>query len=174
MKRSPAVSATLALVAALACATAADAQVVHPGEQEGLGLLGPGVPDVLKAARANPYALPAGADCPYLLQQVAALDVVLGPDLDSPQLKRNGGDVVMSGIRAVIPYGGVVRFVTGAGRRQQKLVNAALAGWERRGFLKGTARMMGCAVFGQPANPALAYPSPPSTPPSPSPPTGPR
>jgi hypothetical protein len=155
----------LAAALALAAASAAAAQTVHPGQAEGLGLIGPTVPQILKDARANPYDLAQVSDCSSLLQQVAALDQVLGPDLDSPQARASSVPDLMAGIRAVVPYMGVARLVTGAGHREKQLVNAALAGWERRGFLKGTARMMGCAVFGQPANPALAYPSPPPPPP---------
>lgn len=61
----------------------------------------------------------------------------------------------MAGVRAVVPYGGVVRAITGAGKRDQALVNAALAGWERRGYLKGLAHSRGCRV-GASATPAAA------------------
>lgn len=147
----------LALALILSAAAApAWAGPIHPGEQRGLGLVAPDVPTLLKTARANPYALPADVTCPMLLDQIAALDATLGPDLDAPQPKKDD-DLVLSGVRAILPYGGVVRFLTGAGRKERKMVDAALAGWERRGFLKGTARMMGCAIFGQPENPALAH-----------------
>ncbi|HEV2531763.1 hypothetical protein [Phenylobacterium sp.] len=149
----------------LAMASAAHAQVVHPGQQEGLGLTGPGIPQVLKDARDNPYALSANPSCDELGQQIGALDAVLGPDVDTPQARSNGGPDLMAGVRAILPYGGVVRLVTGAGHREKALVNAALAGWERRGFLKGTARVMGCPVFGQPGGPTLYNPQGPGTPP---------
>ena len=166
MQRKAALRITTAAAITLAWFSTAQAQVVHPGQEEGLGLIGPGVPQVLKDARANPYALSAAPSCEELGQQVAALDAVLGPDLDTPQARTGGGaDVVLSGIRAILPYGGVVRFVTGAGRREQTLVNAALAGWERRGFLKGTERLMGCPVFGQPGGPTLYNPQGPTPPP---------
>ncbi|MFC3067778.1 hypothetical protein [Phenylobacterium soli] len=153
------------LLAAAAAPAAAWAGPVHPGEQRGLGLIAPDVPPLLKEARANPYALPADVSCPALLDQIAALDATLGPDLDAPQARKDN-DLVMAGVRSVLPYGGVVRFVTGAGRKEKQMVDAALAGWERRGFLKGTARMMGCAVFGQPENPALAHAYPPAAKPA--------
>lgn len=144
---------------------AAAAQVVHPGHTEGLGLWGPGIPQVLREARANPYALPDNASCETLAHDVATLDSVLGPDLDNAQARAAGLDV-MAGVRAVLPYGEVVRFVTGAGRREQALIDAAMAGWERRGFLKGTERVMGCPVFGQPGGPTLYNPQG-AAPPSP-------
>lgn len=160
---------TLVLSLLLAAAAApAFAGPVHPGEQRGLGLVAPDVPPLLKAARSNPYALPADVSCPMLLEQIAALDATLGPDLDAPQARKDD-DLVMAGVRSILPYGGVVRFVTGAGRKEKRMVDAALAGWERRGFLKGTARMMGCAVFGQPENPALAHAYPPAANPAPEP-----
>ncbi|MDB5476835.1 MAG: hypothetical protein JWP49_2346 [Phenylobacterium sp.] len=138
-----------ATILALAMASAAAAEPVRPGEQQGLGLTGPEVPPLLREARANPYALPASQDCPGVLAQISALDEVLGPDLDAPATTqaRNGPDV-MAGVRAILPYGGVMRMFTGAGRREKALTQAALAGWERRGFLKGVARNLGCEGFG--------------------------
>jgi hypothetical protein len=125
----------------------AAAKPVHPGEEEGLGLNAPEVPQILKDARFNPYLLPQPLDCPSLAKQLADLTAVLGPDLDEPQAKKNTDPDVMAGVRAVLPYGGVVRFFTRAGHGEHAMVNAALAGWERRGFLKGLARSQGCPGF---------------------------
>jgi len=156
---------TAAAIALALIPAAAAAQVVHPGRQEGLGITGPGVPQVLKDARANPYAISANPSCEELAQQVSALDGVLGPDVDVQQARASNAPDLMAAIRSVIPYAGVVRLVTGAGPRERALVNAALAGWERRGFLKGTERVMGCPVFGQPGGPTLYNPQGPATPP---------
>ena len=161
---------TASLMAFAVTSAAGAAEVVHPGQQKGLGLTGPNVPQILKDARSNPYALPENPDCPGLLQQISTLDTVLGPDLDAPQMKGGGGPDLMAGVRAILPYGGVVRLMTGAARREKELVNDSLAAWERRGFLKGTARMMGCPVFGQPAGAApQAQPQPSPAPAEPAP-----
>lgn len=137
-------------IAAAVLATAARAQPVLPGQTQGLGLVGPGTPELLKQARANPYALSGSEDCATLTAQIAELDRVLGPDLDEPQPAAQKIDP-MAAIRAILPYGGIVRLFTGAGNREKELTNAALAAWERRGFLKGTARQMGCPAIGQTA-----------------------
>jgi hypothetical protein len=128
-------------------ASRAFAQQVHPGEEQGLGLTGPDVPQILKDARAHPYAVPDPATCGAVTGEIAALDNVLGADLDSGMAKKKGGVDPMAAVREFLPYGGVVRFLTGAGKKEQRLVNAALAGWERRGFLKAVAREMACPGF---------------------------
>jgi hypothetical protein len=173
MQRTHAVVA--ALVAALVIGPAPPSwaqqeqkEHVKPGKEQGLGLTGPEVPQALKDAQANPYALPARLDCATLHQQVADLDHVLGPDVDTPQMqaKKSKTDDLMAGVRAVLPYGGVVRTLTGAGKKEQALVNAALAAWERRGYLKGLAHSRGCSVGGVHAPAAAAVrasaPAPPA------------
>jgi hypothetical protein len=62
----------------------------------------------------------------------------------------NLGRTIMSGVRSVLPYGGIIRFITGASKKEHELVDAALAGWERRGFLKGVARNRGCGPYAKP------------------------
>ena len=149
----------LLTLAALACASLAAismawAEPVHPGEEQGLGLTGASVPPLLKEVRRNPYAMPPILDCPSVLAQVSGLDDVLGPDLDMPLAPKKGsGPDVMAGVRSILPYGGVVRLFTGADRKDRDLTQAALAGWERRGFLKGLARNLGCEGFGAPPGP---------------------
>jgi len=145
------------MVAVLAGAPSAFAQQVHPGHEEGLGLTGPDIPQILKDARAHPYAVPDPATCGTVTREIAALDNILGADLDNtlaPKKKDSGGPDPMAAVRQFIPYGGVVRFLTGAGKKEQRLVNVALAGWERRGFLKAVARSMACPGF-EPFPPAI-------------------
>ena len=155
--------------AVLACASMARAEPVHPGEAQGLGLTGASVPPLLKEVRQDPYALPARLDCPGMLAQISALDEVLGPDLDMPRAaKAASGPDLMAGVRSVLPYGGVVRLFTRADHKDRELTQAALAGWERRGFLKGLARNLGCQGFGPPVapgRPASAGEPPASDPP---------
>ena len=154
--------------AVLACASMARAEPVHPGEAQGLGLTGASVPPLLKEVRQDPYAMPASLNCPGVLAQISALDEVLGPDLDMPRTaEAKGGPDVMAGVRSVLPYGGVVRLFTRADHKDRELIQAALAGWERRGFLKGLARNLGCEGFGPPVaagRPASAVAPAPSDP----------
>src|SRR4051812_37184547 len=49
------------------------------------------IPEVLKAAAAAPYAMPADASCGGLAAGIRALDEVLGPDLDAPHTSGNPG-----------------------------------------------------------------------------------
>jgi hypothetical protein len=149
------------MIAALAGAPSvfvspAFAQEVHPGEEQGLGLTGPSVPQILKTARAHPYQVPDPATCGAVTGEIAALDNVLGSDLDTAAgaAGKKGGPDPMAAVREFLPYGGVVRFLTRAGHKEQALVDAALAGWERRGFLKAVAREMACPGF-EPLPPAV-------------------
>jgi len=144
-------------------------QKVQPGKEQGLGLTGPEVPQVLKDSQSNPYVLPPRLDCSTLNQHIAELDRVLGADLDTPQMQaqKNKTEDLMAGVRAVLPYGGVARMLTGAGKKEQALVNAALAAWERRGYLKGLAHSRGCSVGGVAVPTAavvVAKPAPATTP----------
>lgn len=131
---------TMALLAgtALACAAGlATADPIKPGQEQGLGLTGADVPDELKKIAADPYAAPG--DCEQINNEIVELDRILGPDKDSGvQPASSGvGTTVAPLVRSFIPYRNVVRFVTGANRKDNELTQAAMAGWERRGFLKG-------------------------------------
>ena len=79
----PLAGCALAMVAVLAGAPSAFAQQVHPGHEEGLGLTGPDIPQILKDARAHPYAVPDPATCGTVTREIAALDNILGADLDN-------------------------------------------------------------------------------------------
>ena len=126
--------------------TNAQAEEVKPGQQQGLGLTGSSIPDVLVRAKADPYALPSPAGCATIAAELTALDEVLGPDADQPQVKKtdNGSAAVGGVVRSFIPYRGVVRFLTGADKKDKALVDAAMAGSTRRGYLRGLAITQNC------------------------------
>lgn len=135
--------AAAVLIAAVACPAAAWAGPVRVGETSGLGLLGPDTPAILRQAKAEPYAVPA--TCETVTAELDALNEALGPDADEPALKANRAAKLLTGaIRGLIPHRDVVRFVTGAGRKEGALQQAAIAGWARRGFLRGVSRQMDC------------------------------
>jgi hypothetical protein len=131
------------LAAALAMAGAAWAGEVHPGETRGLGLWGPDIPQVLKLAASDPYRQPAAPACQSIPAEILELDAVLGPDKqkDRPELVR----MAEGAVRGMIPYRGVVRFLTGAGKKDHELLRAAMAGNARRGFLRGMEAELSCA-----------------------------
>lgn len=134
-----------------ACPALSAAQSIHPGEQRGLGLTGPQVPDVLKAVAADPYKPPAAPACETIPAEILALDQVLGPDLGDPQQARKSYMVSyaerMAGgaIRGLVPYRGAIRFLTGADHKDHELMDAARAGYARRGFLRGLEAHLDCA-----------------------------
>ncbi len=109
-------------------------------------------PEVLTRVIEAPYGLES-VECSAILNEISALDLVLGPDLDAP--KENEEDEesstdatgLMSGaIRSVIglPYRGIFRRLSGAEHRENVLEKAILAGLARRAFLKGVGRHAGC------------------------------
>lgn len=112
------------------------------------------IPSVLQEARKAPYIAPAaGTGCAALAQQLAALDEVLGPDLDAPaagkgSLLSQGGDAMVGALRntaeGVIPMRGWVRKLSGAERRAEAVEAAIRAGEARRSFLRGYAAAQAC------------------------------
>lgn len=119
------------------------------------------LPDVLLAAMAETYAEPPAPGCAGLVDEIAALDRVLGEDLDlRPATGEAEGMMVralVQAIRGMIPYRGVLRFVTGANRRERLVAAAIAAGSVRRGYLKGLGEARGCEA---PAKPVRAAPKP--------------
>jgi len=122
-----------------------------------LNLVRAKIPPVLLEAKQAPYAVPAGTGCAALVAQVAALDEVLGPDLDAPAGAEQGllergqhlaADQAASALRGaaegLIPYRGWVRRLTGAERHSRYVASAVAAGGARRAFLKGLGQPQGC------------------------------
>ena len=132
----------LMMASAVVCAGPVHAQV-KAGADQGLGLTGSDIPPLLKDVEADPYRLPAGQVCKSIPDEIAALNAVLGADVDAGlQVKTSGGDVV----RGLVPYGGVFRTLTGAGKKDKLLARAVLAGVARRGFLRGLQANLNCTA----------------------------
>jgi hypothetical protein len=129
------------------------------------------IPPALQAAQRAPYARPAQPGCHGLAAEVAALDAVLGADLDVPAtpsdpglLERGTGvaghaavDAVRDAAGGVIPFRGWVRRLTGAERYAREVAAAIAAGGVRRAYLKGLGAAAGCSP---PAAPRPAAPAP--------------
>jgi hypothetical protein len=137
------VGTTIAGIVALA-GPAAFAQV-KPGSQQGLGLTGASVPPILQQVRADPYRWPVAPACDTIPRELLALDQVLGPDVDGLTTRSHPRDMAAGYVRGMIPYHGVVRFLTGADNKDRKLQAAATAGYARRGFLRGVEANLHCA-----------------------------
>src|SRR5689334_7712851 len=87
-KRSGRVTAVAVAALAAALATGAHAaDPLHPDNTLSLGLWGHDTPDILKKAKADPYAAPAEPVCQSLPAEIDALNEALGPDADPAPMK---------------------------------------------------------------------------------------
>jgi hypothetical protein len=158
---------TLSLVAAAAllagCASSNQDKVATAATTplSDLNVVRADIPDVLKAAVAAPYAVPADASCPGLGAAIRALDDVLGPDLDAPHGASNPGlldraeDAATGALQrtaeGVMPFRGWVRKLSGAERYARHVSAAITAGGVRRGFLRGLSAAKACPAVPAPA-----------------------
>lgn len=95
----------------------------------------------------NPYAAPQNATCHGIADEVAQLTEFLGPDWDSDEHFSKKGRTSSEFFDAILPYGGLVRFVSGASEHEKKVVYATSYGTARRAYLKATSANRGCAAF---------------------------
>jgi len=74
---------------------------------------------------------------------------VLGDDIDvardDGKATINMGSLAQSVVGSLIPFGGVIREISGANAQQRKWQEAIYAGSVRRAFLKGVGQQRGCA-----------------------------
>jgi hypothetical protein len=135
-----------ALVGAAPIGGQAHAQQVKPGAESGVGLTGADVPQLLKDIKADPYKAPGNPVCDTVPLEIREISDLIGPDLDAQatsddrSLASRGADVA----RGLVPYRGVVRFVTGANKKDEELHEAIMAGYARRGFLRGVQMNLKC------------------------------
>ncbi len=141
------------------------------------------IPPILKAARAQPYATPAGLPCAPMLAEVLDLDAALGPDVDAtaPGADKSladasteaVGDAAVGAFRStvenLVPFRGWVRRLSGANQYEREVAAALAAGMARRAYLKGLMQAHGCLKMGEKASGARLAPGTPLTPPAPAP-----
>ncbi|MFN3456121.1 MAG: hypothetical protein ACK4Z8_00930 [Novosphingobium sp.] len=115
------------------------------------------VPDVLVAARNKPYDVTGLKKCPAIAAEVAKLDAVLGDDIDVARDDGNStikmGNIAKSLVGSLIPFGGVIREISGANAQQRKWNEAIYAGSVRRAYLKGVGEQRGCKYPARAATP---------------------
>jgi hypothetical protein len=114
------------------------------------------IPEILLAAQGQPYHLGGLSKCRRLMDEVTALDEVLGPDIDLPEEQRSRispGRMAKTVVGSFIPFRGLIREVSGANEHDRKVRVAVQAGMVRRAFLKGVGQSKNC---GYPARPASA------------------
>lgn len=140
---------------------------VKAGSETGLGLSGADVPQLLKDIKAEPYkaaALPVCDTIPAEIQQITDL---VGPDLDTPPpeetAEARGASLASKGVnvaRGLVPYRGLVRFATGANKKDQELRDAIIAGVARRAYLRGVLSLTKCQPDPAPEPQAAPEPKP--------------
>ncbi|WP_439534548.1 hypothetical protein [Polymorphobacter sp.] len=110
------------------------------------------IPPELEAMMEKPYSLTGLKTCRQLIAEVKKINGLVGPDVDSPEAlaenKQTPAEFVFGAGEALagslIPFSGLVRFVSGAQKRERYAQAAVFAGSVRRAYLKGTARNRGC------------------------------
>lgn len=120
-----------------------------------VGLKREKIPPTLKSIK-TPYATVIAPTCEAIAEEILALDLILGDDVDvklaDPTWRQKGADAagdafvdaVESTSTSVIPFRGVVREVSGAAQRDRRMAAAVQAGKLRRAFLKGIGHARGC------------------------------
>lgn len=141
-----------------------ESAITSPAED--LNLKRTEMPEVLNRAEADPYQLANTETCSAIASEIAQLDEALGVDRDAPQpvggeQEKAAAAAVRTGVQAFVPFRGVVRWISGAARHEERLEAAINAGAARRGFLKGKALGMNCPP---PASPAWFAPRPAAAP----------
>lgn len=133
-----------------------------------LNLMRQEIPVVLLAAKDAPYQTRTAFDCPSIAEEVAALDLALGPDVDVPDEEKRrdyyrlgaeeAADAALDAVRdaaeGAIPVRSWVRRLTGAQQHEKRIKEAIHAGSLRRAFLKGVGEQRGCM---HPAAPLQAH-----------------
>lgn len=145
---------TIALAAPALAQTAVSQEKVTAGDVvtkplSDLNIKKDEVPEILVTARDKPYDLTGLKRCPAISAAIANLDEVLGDDIDVARDDGNAtidmGNLAKSVVGSLIPFGGVIREISGANAQQRKWQEAIYAGSVRRAYLKGVGQQRGCA-----------------------------
>lgn len=158
MTRFPLLLLSLALPTALAAQTAVAPKPVTVGDVAGkplddLNLRKGEIAPALESALAAPYRLPGKGTCPQLRREIVALDAALGPDIDAATDQTTAqkraeavGGTAKTVVGSLIPFGGIIREVTGANATERRRQVYLYAGSVRRAFLKGYGTAHGCGL----------------------------
>ncbi len=101
------------------------------------------IPDELKDL-GNPYDVKEGLSCQDIQDEITFLTEFAGPDWDSDEHYTKSGRSAAEFADAVLPYGGIVRFISGASEHEKKLAAAHGYSSVRRAVLKTRAKNKGC------------------------------
>jgi hypothetical protein len=117
-----------------------------------LNLSGVEIPPILVRARSDPFAMPG--DCDGIDREIAGLSHFLGPALSSRKKPAPSGNndadfawgAARGAVGGLIPFRGVVRWISGADRRDRHVQEAVLAGYVRRAYLEGIREGQNCTA----------------------------
>lgn len=114
------------------------------------------IPPILQDMK-SPYELSPMLTCEQVEGQLAKLDLVLGPDWDTPNpderlrtevLADSAAEATLSALaseaRGFIPFRGLIRKATGAESHEKKYNKAFKIGAQQRAYLKGYGLAKGC------------------------------
>ena len=127
---------------------AKDVRAVVATPVNDVGLMSIEIPDYL-ISLTNPYA-DAPLDCEGLMSEVDSLNQLLGHDLDVPDeeaeaREQRALDATSDTVGSVlIPFRGVVRFISGASANEREAREAYERGLVRRAYLKGLSDERSC------------------------------
>jgi hypothetical protein len=130
---------------------------------EDIGLKKQTIPEKLQQIVDNPYSMPEEKSCEGVENEIAELDLLLGPDVCTPENQTGMADsgrgeyvekgagfakdqavgMVSSKVN-IIPFRGVVRRISGAEKHVKLVERSYQAGKLRRAFLKGLLMSGGC------------------------------
>lgn len=111
------------------------------------------IPPVLESAAESPYSLKGLNSCRALVAQVKRLNDALGEDIDEAHSRGHAftpGHIAQSVVDSLIPFGGIIKEVSGANADQRRLQSAIAVGYARRGFLKGVGLSRHCPAPARP------------------------
>lgn len=121
-----------------------------------LNLVQTAIPNSLRDAQKNPYAIPLDTSCTALAKEINELNEVLGADLDTPTNNKDESlltrsTVVNESVSAIrkttegaVPFRNWVRKLSGAERKSKAVAAAITAGSIRRAYLKGMGQANNC------------------------------
>lgn len=118
-----------------------------------LNLMRDDLPEVLAEAIMATYASERLFECADIEREIARLDAVLGTDLDQEQDEEGRisvGRLAEQAVGSFIPFRSIIREISGAADAQRDLRGAIVAGFTRRGFLKGLGEARDCPFPARP------------------------
>jgi len=131
-----------------------------------LGVTGKKIPEVLLAARKDPYNSHGMTKCTNIAAAIEELNAVLGPDFEEnlSQGENRVGKVAEAAgktvVNSILPFRSLVRELTGAAPAQRRRAAAVEAGFARRGYLRALQNTRNCPVQASPAVEARAAETP--------------